>query len=190
MFLLRCHTNRIVHTASLTEEISALQNVLRGSVGGYRMLVGTNVAALRYMHKGGLITTYMISRTAGRICIPLFTLLSHAHTRQYILCLVIPLIVPSLLLSCFDLTCFVLILIAIQDRKLAHTVDYEQLLSSAPGGARATITLPGYEGGQGSGQGGSDKAYKRKNKKRTNKDGQGQGHGTSSGSKAEKRPRK
>ena len=36
------------------------------------MLVGTNVAALRYMHKGGLIATYMISRTAGRKCIPLF----------------------------------------------------------------------------------------------------------------------
>ena len=98
---------------------------------------------------------------------------------------------PTLLLSCFDVTCFVLILTAIQDRKLAHTVDYEQLLSSAPGGARATITLPGYEGGQGSGQGGSDKAYKRKNKKRTNKDGQGHGASSAaSGSKAEKRPRK
>ena len=48
MFLLRCHTNRIAHTASLTHEIAALQGVLREGVGGYRTLVGTNIAALRY----------------------------------------------------------------------------------------------------------------------------------------------
>ena len=69
---------------------------------------------------------------------------------------------------------------AIQDRKIAHTVDYEQIL--APG---ATITLPGYEGVN---QGG-DKAYKKKNKKRNSKGEHG--HGSSSGpAKSEKRPRK
>ena len=75
------------------------------------------------------------------------------------------------------------IITAIQDRKIAHTVDYEQIL--APG---ATITLPGYEG---VGQGGDNKAYKKKNKKRTSKGGQGPSSSSSSGSaKAEKRPRK
>ena len=78
--------------------------------------------------------------------------------------------------------CLICILTAIQDRKIAHTVDYEQIL--APG---ATITLPGYEGVNQ----GNDKAYKRKNKKRTNKGDQG-GSGVSSGGtgKAEKRSRK
>ena len=51
VFLLRCHTNRITHTASLTGEIASLQGVLREGVGGYRTLVGTNIAALRYMNK-------------------------------------------------------------------------------------------------------------------------------------------
>ena len=51
VFLLRCHTSRITHTASLAPEVSALQAVLRDGVGGYRTLVGTNVAALRYLSK-------------------------------------------------------------------------------------------------------------------------------------------
>lgn len=35
----------------LTNEISALQVVLRDSVGSYRLLLGTNVAALKYMNR-------------------------------------------------------------------------------------------------------------------------------------------
>ena len=83
------------------------------------------------------------------------------------------------LLIFFSLSDKISCLAAIQDRKIAHTVDYEQILS--PG---ATITLPGYEGMNQ----GNDKAYKKKkNKKRTNK---GDQEGTRESTKAEKRPRK
>jgi hypothetical protein len=49
VFLLRCHQARITTTQSLAGEINALQQVIRGSVGDYRTLLGTNLAALRYM---------------------------------------------------------------------------------------------------------------------------------------------
>jgi hypothetical protein len=35
----------------MTEEISSLETVLRESVGSYRVMLGTNVAALRYMKR-------------------------------------------------------------------------------------------------------------------------------------------
>jgi U3 small nucleolar RNA-associated protein 12 len=60
VFLLRCHQSQIVSTQSLLTEMLALQQVLRTSVGSYRMLIGTNVAGLKYMqrmvdeNKGGL----------------------------------------------------------------------------------------------------------------------------------------
>lgn len=37
--------------SGLTNEISALQAVLRDSVSSYRLLLGTNVAALKYMNR-------------------------------------------------------------------------------------------------------------------------------------------
>lgn len=36
---------------SSNTQVLALRGVLRGAVGGYRTLVGTNVAALRYLTK-------------------------------------------------------------------------------------------------------------------------------------------
>ena len=96
VFLLRCHTNRIVHTASLTEEISALQGVLRGSVGGYRMLVGTNVAALRYMHKGGSVIYSLLNAWFKALSILLnpFAQLTRQHMH-------LSFIYPMIIMRCF-----------------------------------------------------------------------------------------
>jgi len=49
VFLLRCHFSQIVSTQSLLEEIAALEDIVRDSVGDFRSMVGTNAAGLKVM---------------------------------------------------------------------------------------------------------------------------------------------
>lgn len=49
VFLMRCHQPQILTTQSLLEEILSLQKVIRLNINGYRTLIGTNMAGLRYL---------------------------------------------------------------------------------------------------------------------------------------------
>ena len=48
---LHCHRAQIVSTHSLLEELSEIQRIVRNSIGGYRDLIGTNLAAVKYMRR-------------------------------------------------------------------------------------------------------------------------------------------
>ena len=51
IFLIHCHRAQIVSTHSLLEELSEIQRIVRNSIGGYRDLIGTNLAAVKYMRR-------------------------------------------------------------------------------------------------------------------------------------------
>lgn len=49
VFLLRCHFQQITAARALLPEVAELQAVLRGAVGSYTNLLGTNLAGLQYL---------------------------------------------------------------------------------------------------------------------------------------------
>jgi U3 small nucleolar RNA-associated protein 12 len=51
VFLLRCHQAQIISTSSLLQEMLALKQIIRESVGDYRDLLGTNIAGLKYINR-------------------------------------------------------------------------------------------------------------------------------------------
>ena len=51
VFLLRVHFAQIVAARALLTEVSELQQVLRGAVGDYRGMLGTNLAGIRFLSR-------------------------------------------------------------------------------------------------------------------------------------------
>ena len=51
IFLLRCHFSQITASRVLVNEILCLRKLIRHSVGGFRDLIGVNLAALRHVKR-------------------------------------------------------------------------------------------------------------------------------------------
>ena len=51
IFLLSCHQSQILHTQTLFIEINELRQIMNQNINDYRLLIGTNVAAMKYMYR-------------------------------------------------------------------------------------------------------------------------------------------